>query len=111
MINALRQGDVLLIKVDCIPTGAKEVKRDDKGRIILAEGEVTGHAHAVLDPHVKLFEVSSGQGGKETSRFLNVEKDTTVNHEEHGTVHLTQGVYVVKRQREYQPDEIRPVAD
>lgn len=112
MTNVLRQGDVLLIRVDSIPAGAKEVKRDDRGRIILAEGEVTGHAHAVLDPHAKLFEITGGgQGGNERSRFLNVEKETTLNHEEHGTVHLTKGVYEVRQQREYQPDEIRPVAD
>jgi len=110
MIKAFRQGDVLLILKDKIPAGAKEVKRDEKGRIILAEGEVTGHAHAVLDEHATLFAVA-GADGKETSRFLNVEKDTTLNHEEHGTVHLTKGVYEVRRQREYQPEEIRPVAD
>jgi hypothetical protein len=110
MIKVLRQGDVLLIPVDAIPAGAKEVKRDDKGRIILAEGEVTGHAHAVLEKNATLFEIL-GADGKEAARFLNVGKDTSVKHEEHGEVQLTKGVYEVRRQREYQPDEIRPVAD
>jgi hypothetical protein len=28
----------------------------DKGRVILAYGEQTGHAHALVDPNVELFE-------------------------------------------------------
>ena len=41
-----RQGDVLLIPTDAIPEKAKRVTRD-AGRIVLAYGEVTGHAHAI----------------------------------------------------------------
>ena len=43
-----RQGDVGLIPVASLPDGAKKVPRD-KGRIVLAYGEVTGHAHAIYD--------------------------------------------------------------
>jgi hypothetical protein len=43
-----RQGDVFIESATGIPKGARPVARV-QGRIILAEGEVTGHAHAVLD--------------------------------------------------------------
>jgi hypothetical protein len=42
-----RQGDVLVQQVDEIPDGLHAVPLD-KGRVILAYGEVTGHAHAVV---------------------------------------------------------------
>lgn len=42
-----RQGDVLIRPVASIPDGLKKVPLD-KGRVILAYGEVTGHAHAVI---------------------------------------------------------------
>ena len=42
----VRQGDVLLVPVDAIPEAAKPVARDH-GRVVLAYGEATGHAHAI----------------------------------------------------------------
>ena len=50
-----RQGDVLLIPTDSIPEGTKPAKRDSRGRLVLAEGEVTGHAHVILDDAATLF--------------------------------------------------------
>lgn len=44
----IRQGDVLLSPVKSLPAGCTEVPLD-KGRIVLAYGEVTGHAHAIED--------------------------------------------------------------
>jgi hypothetical protein len=44
----MRQGDVGLQQINTLPAGLKEVPLD-KGRVILAYGEVTGHAHAI-DP-------------------------------------------------------------
>ncbi len=42
----VRQGDVLVLEIDDIPKDARRVPRDD-GRVVLAYGEVTGHAHAI----------------------------------------------------------------
>lgn len=53
----LRQGDVLLARIggtDALPKDAKAVTRD-KGRVVLAYGEVTGHAHAIMEPNAELF--------------------------------------------------------
>lgn len=101
----VRQGDVLLVPVSKIPTDAKLVKPDN-GRVILAYGEVTGHAHAIDETVAKLFEVS-GVG----DRYLDCADGAVLRHEEHGA-HPLKGKYRVVRQREYDlMGEIRRVAD
>lgn len=46
MDTIFRQGDVCLIRVEDADFG-NEIPRDTRGRIVLAHGEVTGHAHAI----------------------------------------------------------------
>jgi hypothetical protein len=41
----LRQGDVLLVRVDALPEGVVRLRR--RSGIVLAEGEAAGHAHVV----------------------------------------------------------------
>jgi hypothetical protein len=67
MNNLIRQGDVFLSPVVAIPKSAKKTKRDD-GRVVLAYGEVTGHAHAIHGKGATLLECPEG-------RFLNVHDD------------------------------------
>ena len=99
-----RQGDVLLRRVASIPAGAKEVARD-QGRVVLAYGEVTGHAHAIVDEGAVLLSVA------ESATFLRLTKGARLIHEEHATIALPAGDYQVVRQREYRPwGEVR-VAD
>ncbi len=99
-----RQGDVLIVSVASIPTGATPVPRED-GRVVLAHGEVTGHAHALMERNVNMVE-------KGMRRFLEITGGgASVVHEEHGTIRLDAGQYEVIRQREYSPSEIRNVAD
>jgi hypothetical protein len=43
----LRQGDVLLVPIAPSRIPAGRVVPRDRGRIVLAYGEVTGHAHAI----------------------------------------------------------------
>jgi len=52
----LRQGDVLLIatKPNAVTSEHRPVPRD-AGRVVLAYGEVTGHAHVFRDPGVCLL--------------------------------------------------------
>ena len=105
-----RQGDVLLTLVSALPKGAKDVTPDD--RIVLAHGEVTGHAHAVYEPLTKDTPAGKARmwdAGAE--RFLQVVEHTALKHEEHATVPLPPGVYKVTQQREYHPEAIRNVAD
>lgn len=105
-----RQGDVLLELVSRIPDGAKDVT--DEQRIVLAYGEVTGHAHAVYEPITKKTPAGKARmwdAGAE--RFLQVVEKTALKHEEHAPVPLEPGIYRVVHQREYSPEEIRRVAD
>ena len=99
-----RQGDVLLIPAKSIPAGTKKVNRE-QGRIVLALGEATGHAHAVETLGAELF-----AGGD--ARYLKVPSTgASLVHEEHGTIALPEGAYKVVLQREYSPQEIRRVCD
>lgn len=45
--NPYRQGDVLLVPIEDLPANLRPVPLED-GRTILARGEITGHAHAVV---------------------------------------------------------------
>lgn len=118
----IRQGDVLLSPVKALPPGCAEVQMD-KGRIVLAYGEVTGHAHAISDHGIsigpeaaaeiaeaaiaraKLWRAPSGE------RFLEVKEAVTLRHEEHTQHVIPPGIYQVPQQVEYTPAELRRVAD
>lgn len=102
-----RQGDVLIESVEKIPRKAKKLPREN-GRVVLAHGEVTGHAHAIKDKRVELL---SETGGRELC-YLRVDcAEALLQHEEHSTVRLPVGKYRVTKQREYHPQELRYVAD
>lgn len=103
----VRQGDVLLERVASIPKGAKR-KPTDQGRVILAYGEVTGHAHAVQTDAEVVEAFLVELNGK---TYLSALGGGAVVHEEHGTIPLEPGIYRVVRQREYSPEAIRNVAD
>ena len=99
-----RQGDVFLVRVAKPRATRKSIGRVN-GRIVLAYGEVTGHAHAIKDVRADLFEAA----GK---TYLAIDGDVVaLEHEEHGTIEIPAGYYEVVRQREYHPDAIRTVAD
>jgi hypothetical protein len=97
-MNHYRQGDVLLIRVDGLfATKGRKVACED-GRVVLAHGEATGHAHAIEAAGAELYEEADGK------RFLQVTGEpATLAHEEHGAIRLEPGVYEVRRQREYVP--------
>jgi hypothetical protein len=98
-----RQGDVLIQRVESIPNEAKPVARK-AGKVVLAEGESTGHAHAIASRHASLL----GHAG---AFYLLLLRRSVLRHEEHGPITLPPGAYRVLRQREYHPEEIRNVAD
>jgi hypothetical protein len=104
--NQVRQGDVFL---DPLPTpvspSAIPAPTEDN-RVVLAHGEVTGHAHAVYDPSSVAL-LSEGDG-----TFLVGKKDADLRHEEHAPVPVKEGVgYEVIIQREYREQEVRRVLD
>ncbi|GAA2812121.1 hypothetical protein GCM10010441_40990 [Kitasatospora paracochleata] len=106
-----RQGDVLIVPVEETAVPAAVVApapqpRDGRGRLVLALGEVTGHAHAVVGP---------GELRREAGPFgpawLHLPEGGRVVHEEHAVIALPRGWYRVVRQREYVPGAVRMVAD
>ena len=99
-----RQGDVFLMKLDELPSDAVAVQANDGGRIVLAYGEVTGHAHAIDARCAQMYM----QGD---SVLLAVKESVPLVHEEHSPITLEPGIYRVTRQREYTPAEVRFVAD
>lgn len=102
MSDHYRQGDVLLLRVAHLPTGS--VKEECKDRIVLAFGEVTGHAHAVPATAAEYFKFQN-------ENYLKVTVETALVHEEHSPIELLPGVYKVVRQREYTPQGRRDVED
>lgn len=103
-----RQGDVGITQVAAIPPNAIAV--ENTGRIVLAYGEVTGHAHAIAEPEAREF--THAEAGGIVRRFLQVfDRGATVRHEEHAPIPLPPGFYEITQQREYTPEAIRNVAD
>jgi hypothetical protein len=92
-----RQGDVLIILCDRLPESSHLMPRE-ADRVVLAHGEVTGHAHAIAEPDVEMYE-------KEGHYFIRVPRAAVVQHEEHSPIALEAGTYRIVRQREYVPGE------
>lgn len=105
-----RQGDVLLQRTaKRLITGAPVARK--AGRVVLAEGEVTGHAHAIDSPLAQLFEERGGLLFLRVEPAGREEAPAVLRHEEHAPITLEPGVYRVIHQREYSPEAIRRVVD
>ena len=130
MAKIIRHGDVLIIPVARVKGEIVAIKRDERLGVVLAYGETTGHAHHLTDMHVTLFEprtkcqffldngtelqIDTVGGG--TLRVLEVSRDATLLHHDHGIgipdgvtelpTPVEQGAYVVIRQRERSFSEI-----
>ena len=103
-MKMIRQGDVLLKKVDKAPEGAKKLNT-----LTVAYGEVTGHAHKIEVDAGDVQLVEDGQGGM----FVSVKggSKATLKHDEHAPINLEGGCYKVVIQREYDPVKERKVQD
>lgn len=101
-----RQGDVLIVPVKQIPDGLKTVPLEN-GRMVLMHGEATGHAHVIEGEAVFLAADLKEMEG----RFLQVEAESTLVHDEHDAITIPSGRYEVRRQREYAPEAPQWVAD
>jgi len=111
----VRQGDVFIQRLSDsaeVPSTAKPVP-EDAGRVVLAYGEVTGHAHAFAgSSRVNLFREDDNGSGVSPPAYLVIEGlPQSLRHEEHAPVELPAGKYKVTIQREYSPEAIRNVAD
>ena len=105
--EALQQGDVFICKVEKLPEG---LKKSDYigGRIVLAEGESHGHAHAIADIDSATMFID-GAGNK----FLEISAPVTIRHEEHSAFTIDTGVYAINIIQEFDhfAQEARNVRD
>lgn len=97
-----RQGDVLIQESDTIPENSTKQK---SGRVILAHGAVTGHAH-----EIERDTADAWKDGEDTVA-VEVKKKTSVKHQEHAPIPLKPKIHKVRRQSEYSPTALRSVAD
>ena len=108
----IRQGDVILFPVDAEPKG--EQVKPVAGRVVLAIGEATGHAHTLDAADCTLV---SAEGAQEL--YLIVHGRTQLEHQEHAALTVDPGVYLIGSpdrragiaQVEYTPDALQRVAD
>lgn len=105
-----RQGDVLIVPVTetAVPHAVRAAgprRRAPRERMVLALGESTGHAHAVLatQDHGDFYPAAT----EADPAYLFLPRGGKVVHEEHGTIALPDGWYRVVRQREYEPRALR----
>lgn len=98
----VRQGDVLLVPVEELP--ARRHERVVEGpRLVLAEGEATGHAHVVLGTAHLVHSTNAPSWRGVGHTHLVVEEPASLVHDEHDAIALQPGIYHVRRQREYTP--------
>ena len=119
----VRQGDVLLIPITreqrkAMNTSTAPANRTREDGVVLAFGEVTGHAHVAKGPGVELsvqtrtelIDPDRRWMGRQnvTTEVLDVKNATEIVHEEHETLPLAPGAWEVRHQREYDPQASTP---
>ena len=104
------QGDLLIIKIDELPTDISPLETNDDC-IIIAHSE-TGHNHIMEKAHVKAFVPKKPDIYQ---MFIQVDEPTPIEHlrsfDTHEPIMVTPGTYEIRRQREYTPKGYRRVAD
>jgi len=78
-----RQGDVLIVPTKSIPSAATKISAKN-GRVIVAEGEATGHHHSF--PHQRgavLFRDDGAGGGM----YIRATKSPRLEHQEHHEIY------------------------
>lgn len=83
------QGDVLIKKVENIPTSCKKLPH-----LTLARGEVTFHHHTITKGNAELYE-------KNGTLYLCAKEKVELTHQEHDTIMLPKGNYEIGIVREY----------
>jgi len=109
------QGWVPLIErvADVEPSGTL-LEPDATGAWVLAEGEFTGHRHAIYD-RVTMFRdealAREIPAGLYVGHIKVAGGSALIHHQEHAPVSLTEGTYRVRRQRELEPRDAVLVSD
>ena len=95
---------MLLQQITAVPKSATKIQ-PQRGKIVLALGEVTGHSHTISADAADWWKDGDTQ-------YVSVMQPTQLLHQEHGPAPLSPGeVFVHLPQREYSPEAIRNVTD
>ena len=109
----IRQGDVFVFRVASLPADAVALDHN-ANRLVLAYGEVTGHAHAIYDfadeANAAILKARLLLSPTKR-RFLEIKKNVNLDHEEHTKHVISSGIYRLPQQMEYTPAALRNVAD
>lgn len=103
--NTAQQGDVLLKKIEKFPEGKKTLV--SQGKMVLAEGEVTGHFHGIAQDNSSLYRMDGG------AMVLDLKEEAILTHQEHGPITLSPGLWDVGIVQEYDyfTQMVAPVRD
>jgi hypothetical protein len=110
--NTAAQGDMLIRRINDIPSNAKESEPDSKGHLVVTHSE-TGHNHVIdATPQVTLYQDPSDP----LKAFLSViGAPCLLEHlrpfDTHEALEIPPGHYEVRRQREYTSEGYRRVQD
>jgi hypothetical protein len=114
MTSLFAQGDLLIERVADIPPSGTLLNSGRDGAMVLAEGETTGHRHAIYD-RVTMFRDDALARDIPVGLYVgHVTVDgpsARLEHQEHDAITLPKGTYRVRRQRELEPRDARVVAD
>jgi len=107
------QGDFLIIRVNEIP-GNMETFAPEGNHFVIAHSE-TGHDHVMERTNVKAFKAKGTKERDLYQLFLEVSAPTEIEHKRsfdtHESILVTEGKYMIRRQREYTPEGYRRAAD
>ena len=93
MVWIARHGDLLIRNTNKVPSNLKPANT-----VITAEGEKTGHKHQ-LHGNVTVYKQELG------SLYFKVKTSAELVHQEHKTIHVPKGTYMVQQEREFNPFE------
>ena len=114
MTEMYAQGDLLIERVDDLEPSGTLVSPDATGATVLAEGELTGHRHAIFE-RVTMFRddalAREIPGGLYVGHVKVEGGAATILHQEHAPIALGEGTYRVRRQRELEPKDAVLVSD
>jgi len=114
----VRAGDVDVIPIESTPL--KRIPKEAKpiASNILAYGEATGHNHSIKGKAQVLqlekpIQVEIAGETTQVEKFLHVEEQSVLTHQEHDDVIVEPGDYIIPIEREYDPFEqqIKKVMD
>jgi len=95
--RSLRQGDVAFFQVEKLPKEAQFVSRELK-----IVGETNKHCHEM--DHVSVYSIGVLEEESQRTFVVIPEIGVEMTHQEHPPLSISQGIYEVRRAREY-PDQ------